>query len=73
MKKMLCSLLTVLLLVSFFAGTVNAAGRASGRFDVTVMAGALKPAKTGFPMAAGETVKTAGGSAQCGLLSAASL
>lgn len=56
MKKMLCSLLTVLLLVSFFAGTVNAAGRASGRFDITVMAGALKPAKTSFPMAAGETV-----------------
>lgn len=28
MKKMLCSLLTVLLLVSCFAGTVNAAERA---------------------------------------------
>ena len=56
MKKMLCSLLTVLLLVSCFAGTVNAAARASGKFDVTVKAGELKPAKTGFPMAAGETV-----------------
>ena len=53
---MLCSLLTVLLLVSCFAGTVNAAGRASGKFDITVMAGELKPARTGFPMAAGETV-----------------
>ena len=60
MKKMLCSLLTVVLLVSCFvscfAGTVNAAARASGKFDVTVKAGELKPAKTGFPMAAGETV-----------------
>ena len=56
MKKMLCSLLTVLLLVSCFAGTVNAAERAMGKFDVTVKAGELKPAKTGFPMAAGETV-----------------
>lgn len=56
MKKMLCSLLTVLLLVSCFAGTVNAAARASGKFDVTVKAGELKPARTGFPMAAGETV-----------------
>ena len=54
MKKMLCSLLTVLLLVSCFAGTVNAAERAMGKFDVTVKAGELKPAKTGFPMAAGE-------------------
>ena len=27
-----------------------------GKFDVTVKAGELKPAKTGFPMAAGETV-----------------
>ena len=53
MKKMLCSLLTVLLLVSCFAGTVNAAERAMGKFDVTVKAGELKPAKTGFPMAAG--------------------
>lgn len=49
MKKMLCSLLTVLLLVSCFAGTVNAAERAMGKFDVTVKAGELKPAKTGFP------------------------
>lgn len=57
MKKMLCSLLTVLLLVSCFAGTVNAAERAMGKFDVTVKAGELKPAKTGFPMAAGETVR----------------
>ena len=48
MKKMLCSLLTVLLLVSCFAGTVNAAERAMGKFDVTVKAGELKPAKTGF-------------------------
>lgn len=56
MKKMLCSLLTVLLLVSCFAGTGNAAERAMGKFDVTVKAGELKPAKTGFPMAAGETV-----------------
>ena len=47
---MLCSLLTVLLLVSCFAGTVNAAGRASGKFDITVMAGELKPARTGFPI-----------------------
>lgn len=39
-----------------FAGTVNAAERAMGKFDVTVKAGELKPAKTGFPMAAGETV-----------------
>ena len=38
MKKMLCSLLTVLLLVSCFAGTVNAAERAMGKFDVTVKA-----------------------------------
>ena len=45
MKKMLCSLLTVLLLVSCFAGTVNAAERAMGKFDVTVKAGELKPAK----------------------------
>lgn len=44
MKKMLCSLLTVLLLVSCFAGTVNAAERAMGKFDVTVKAGELKPA-----------------------------
>ena len=46
MKKMLCSLLTVVLLVSCFvscfAGTVNAAARASGKFDVTVKAGELK-------------------------------
>jgi hypothetical protein len=56
MKKTLCSLLTVVLLISCFAGTVNAAERASGKFDITVMAGELKPAKTGFPMAAGETV-----------------
>jgi len=56
MKKTLCSLLTVVLLISCFAGTVNAAGRASGKFDITVTAGKLKPAKTGFPMAAGETV-----------------
>ena len=56
MKKTLCSLLTVVLLISCFAGTVNAAGRASGKFDITVTAGELKPAKTGFPMAAGETV-----------------
>lgn len=56
MKKTLCSLLTVVLLISCFAGTVNAAGRASGKFDITVSAGELKPAKTGFPMAAGETV-----------------
>ena len=41
MKKMLCSLLTVLLLVSCFAGTVNAAERAMGKFDVTVKAGEL--------------------------------
>ena len=45
MKKMLCSLLTVLLLVSCFAGTVNAAERAMGKFDVTVKAGELKPAR----------------------------
>lgn len=56
MKKTLCSLLTVVLLISCFAGTVNAAERASGKFDVTVKAGELKPAKNGFPMAAGETV-----------------
>lgn len=56
MKKTLCSLLTVVLLISCFAGTVNAAGRASGKFDIAVTAGELKPAKTGFPMAAGETV-----------------
>lgn len=56
MKKMLCSLLTVLLLVSCFAGTVNAAERAMGKFDVTVKAGELKPAKTGFPMAAGNDI-----------------
>ena len=56
MKKTLCSLLTVVLLISCFAGTVNAAERASGKFDITVTAGELKPAKTGFPMAAGETV-----------------
>lgn len=56
MKKTLCSLLTVVLLISCFAGMVNAAGRASGKFDITVTAGELKPAKTGFPMAAGETV-----------------
>lgn len=56
MKKTLCSLLTVVLLISCFAGTGNAAERASGKFDITVMAGELKPAKTGFPMAAGETV-----------------
>ena len=56
MKKTLCSLLTVVLLISCFAGMVNAAGRASGKFDITVTAGGLKPAKTGFPMAAGETV-----------------
>ena len=56
MKKTLCSLLTEVLLISCFAGTVNAAGRASGKFDITVTAGELKPAKTGFPMAAGETV-----------------
>lgn len=56
MKKTLCLLLTVVLLISCFAGTVNAAERASGKFDITVMAGELKPAKTGFPMAAGETV-----------------
>lgn len=37
MKKILCSLLTVILLVSCFAGTVNAAERAMGKFDVTVM------------------------------------
>lgn len=36
MKKILCSLLTVILLVSCFAGTVNAAERAMGKFDVTV-------------------------------------
>lgn len=35
MKKTLCSLLTVVLLISCFAGTVNAAGRASGK-DVAV-------------------------------------
>lgn len=57
MKKMLCSLLTVLLLVSCFAGTVNAAERAMGKFDVTVKAGELKPAKTGFPMAAGKRLR----------------
>lgn len=56
MKKMVCSLLTVLLLVSCFAGTVNAAERASGKFDITVAPGKIKPAKTGFPMSAGETV-----------------
>ena len=43
-------------LISCFAGTVDAAWRASGKFDITVTAGELKPAKTGFPMAAGETV-----------------
>ena len=57
MKKIVCSLLTVLLLVSCFAGTVNAAERASGKFDITVAAGELKLARTGFPMSAGETVK----------------
>ena len=56
MKKTLCSLLTGVLLISCFAGIVNAAERASGKFDITVTAGELKPAKTGFPMAAGETV-----------------
>lgn len=56
MKKIVCSLLTVLLLVSCFAGTVNAAERASGKFDITVAAGELKPAKTGFPLGVGETV-----------------
>lgn len=56
MKKVLCSFLTVLLLVSCFVGTVNATERASGKFDVTVKAGELKPAKNGFSMAAGETV-----------------
>ena len=55
MKKIVCSLLTVLLLVSCFAGTVNAAERASGKFDITVAAGELKLARTGFPMSAGET------------------
>ena len=59
MKKTLCSMLMVLLLVSCFVGTVNAAERASGKFDVTVKAGELKPAKNGFPMAAGETVTIA--------------
>ena len=43
MKKMLCSLLTVLLLVSCFAGTVNAAERAKGSemisFPATFVAG----------------------------------
>ena len=39
MKKTLCSLLTVVLLISCFAGMVNAAGRASGKFDITVTAG----------------------------------
>ena len=56
MKKKLCLLLSVLLLVSCFVGTVNAAERASRKFDITVAAGELKPAKNGFPMAAGETV-----------------
>ena len=55
MKKIVFSLLTVLLLVSCFAGTVNAAERASGKFDITVAAGELKLARTGFPMSAGET------------------
>ena len=39
MKKMLCSLLTVLLLVSCFAGTVNAAERAMISFPATFVAG----------------------------------
>ena len=56
MKKMVCSLLTVLLLVSCFAGTVTAAESASGKFDITVAAGKIKPANTGFPMSAGETI-----------------
>lgn len=56
MKKLMCSVLTVLLLVCCFSGTVEAAAFASGKFDMTVAAGELKPSKVGFPMAAGETV-----------------
>lgn len=56
MKKLMCSLLTLLLLISCFAVTVNATARASGKFDITVAAGESMAAKTGFPMAAGESV-----------------
>lgn len=56
MKKMMCSVLAILLFISAAVGTANAAARASGKFDITVAAGELKPANTGFPMAAGETV-----------------
>lgn len=56
MKKLMCSLLTLLLLMNCFAMTVSAAAQASGKFDITVPAGESMAAKTGFPMAAGETV-----------------
>jgi hypothetical protein len=56
MKKTICALLTVLLLVSCFAGTVEASARASGKFDITVAAGDIAAAKNGFPMGTGEKV-----------------
>lgn len=56
MKKTICSLLMVFILIGCFTGTVEASARASGRFDITVAAGELKPAKTGFPLGVGETV-----------------
>ena len=40
----------VFILIGCFTGTVEASARASGRFDITVAAGELKPAKTGFPL-----------------------
>lgn len=56
MKKKLYSLVAIILLVGCFSLTAHAAINASGRFTITVGAGELRAASTGFPMAAWETV-----------------
>lgn len=67
LKKLICPIVALLLVVSCFAGTVSAAeyekpldsiavSRASGRFTVDVPAKTVYKASSSFPLEVGETV-----------------
>lgn len=67
LKKLICPIVVLLLVVSCFAGTVSAAEyerpldsiavtRASGRFTVDVPAKTVYKASSSFPLEVGETV-----------------